>query len=72
MLYEVITNIDKVADNTISIRYPGLPDTKVLAGLDDEWKTLLVQLILHKRLTLTRLERIYSRDDKKERGIINA
>jgi amino acid transporter len=65
-------NIDKIADGGISIRNPELPDTKVLAGLDDEWKTLLIQFILHKRLTLTRLERIYSRDDRRERGILNA
>ena len=65
-------NIDKIADGSISIRNPELPDTKVLDGLDDEWKTLLIQFILHKRLTLTRLERIYSRDDRRERGILNA
>lgn len=66
------TNIEKVSEYTIFIRYPRLPDTNILTRLEDDWKTFLIQLILHKRLTLSRLERIYSGDDKNARGILNA
>ena len=64
-------NIDKVSEKVLTVRYPRLPDTKPLAEIDDEWKVLLIQLILHKRLTLARLSGIFSRDEGRIREIMD-
>ncbi|OFY68273.1 MAG: hypothetical protein A2V64_07345, partial [Bacteroidetes bacterium RBG_13_43_22] len=67
-----LANIVSVSGNRIFIRTPRLPDTKVFTELDDDWKVVLLQLILHKRLTCARLDRIFLQDDARTRGIINA
>ncbi|MCU0472318.1 MAG: amino acid permease [Bacteroidales bacterium] len=65
-------NIVKVSGNTIFIRYPSLPDTKILSELDDDWKTVLIQLVLHKRLSYARLNNIFSHDETRINRIISA
>ena len=59
-----LANIISVSGNRILIRSPRLPDTKVLTELDDDWKAVLLQLILHKRLTYDRLDMIFLQDGK--------
>ncbi len=67
-----LVNIVKVSENSVFIRYPRLPDTKILAELEDDWKTVLIQLILHKRLNYSRLDKIFSQDESRTHGIISA
>jgi amino acid transporter len=67
-----LSNIIKVSGNSIFITCPRLPDTKILEELDDDWKTVLVQLILHKRLGGSRLTGIFFEDDIRINGIISA
>jgi amino acid transporter len=67
-----LVNIVQVSGDSIFIRYPNLPDTKILAELDDDWKAVLIQLILHKRLTYAGLNKIFSHDDIRTHGIISA
>ena len=67
-----LANIIKASESNISIRYPSLPELRILENLDDTWKTVLIQLILHKRLTYNRLNRIFSDDNSKMKDIINA
>ena len=67
-----LSNIVSVSGNRIFIRNPRLPDTKVLTDIEDDWKVVLLQLILHKRLTYARLDNIFLQDEAKTRGIISA
>jgi len=65
-------NIVKVSDKKIYIQNPYLPDTKILAELDDNWKVVLTQMILQKRLALERINEIFFSDDKMTREIISS
>ena len=67
-----LVNIVKVSGNNIIMNYPHLPDTKILSELDDDWKTVLIQLILHKRLTYAKLEKIFLHDHTRIHGIISS
>ncbi|HUX96437.1 MAG TPA: hypothetical protein VMV47_11965 [Bacteroidales bacterium] len=67
-----LANITKASENNISIRYPNLPEMKILESLDDSWKTVLIQLVLHKRLTYNKLNRIFSNDQTRIKDILNA
>ena len=53
-----ITNIIDVDDNLLKIKYPEIPDDNKLDFLETDWLILIVQFILHKRLTVSRLIRI--------------
>ncbi len=67
-----LVNVDKVSGNNIFISQPSFPDTKVLLELDDDWKFVLIQLILHKRLTYARLDKIFQHDEARTHSIISA
>ncbi len=53
-----LTSIDKVAGKMIHLHYPQIPDTEVLRHLPDDWIMMIIQFLLHKRLSVTRLMRI--------------
>lgn len=57
-----IANVEGVAETTIEIRAPRRAGWEVLDGLRPEWVAILVQLLLHKRLTRPRLQRIARMD----------
>ena len=58
-----LSNIIKVSGDKIHIRLPNVPDASILEELEEDWKVLLVQVILNKRLTMEKIERIFM-DDK--------
>ncbi|MCB9597442.1 MAG: amino acid permease [Sandaracinaceae bacterium] len=53
-----ITHVEKATDRTMTIRRPDRSDWEILDGLRPEWVAILIQLLLHKRLTRQRLLRI--------------
>jgi hypothetical protein len=53
-----IANITDFKDNTIYIKTPKNPDISLLNHLDIENLMILVQFVLHKRLSISRIERI--------------
>jgi len=56
-----LVNITKVAGKQLTIEVPHLPDTLFLAQMEEEWKVILIQLLLHKRMSSERVARlIYS------------
>jgi amino acid transporter len=57
-------NIVRVSEKKIYIQTPHIPDTKILTGLDHNWVVVLIQMILQKRLTLERINRIMFSDEK--------
>ncbi|MDP2362494.1 MAG: hypothetical protein Q8M94_01860, partial [Ignavibacteria bacterium] len=54
-LHGWITSIKKVEQNNLHIGFPALPDLSILELFHDEWILLITQLILHRRLSLDRL-----------------
>jgi len=52
-----LVNILKISETRIFIRAPHIPDIAFLAQMDEEWKVMLIQLILHKRMTLEKISR---------------
>jgi len=57
-----IANVEDVDEGTIQICAPKRAGWEVLDGLRPEWVAILVQLLLHKRLTRSRLQRISGMD----------
>ncbi len=53
-----VANINNYSDKIISVKLPKIPDISALELLDSETKILLVQFILHKRLTLDKAQRV--------------
>jgi len=56
-----ISHIDKIESNTLIMRSPKRPPIGMLDGLRIEMTSVLVELVLHKQLTVTRLARIVGR-----------
>ncbi len=54
-----LVNILKISEKRIFIRAPQLPDTTFLTQMDEEWKVMLIQLILHKRMSLEKISRLF-------------
>ncbi len=53
-----LAHIDKVDGNTLLMRWPKRPRADVVEGLRIELSALLVQLVVHKQVTMRRLQRI--------------
>jgi len=54
-----ISNITAIDNHTITIRYPRIPDLSDLEMMDDDLFILIIQIILHKKITIEKLYRIY-------------
>jgi len=67
-----LSNIVKVSDKKIYIRPPQTPNTNILMELSDDWKVVLTEMILQKRLTFERIRRIFFGDELMTRGIISS
>ncbi len=65
-------NIVRMSEKRIYIQTPHLPDTKILKELDENWKVVLIQLILHKRLTFERINKIFFSDNTRAKEIISS
>jgi len=53
-----IANITDFENNTVNIKLPRTPDLEVLDRIDTEWYIIILNFVLHKRLSLERLVRI--------------
>ncbi len=53
-----ITHVERVGEESLGIRIPTPPDAAVLDDLKPAWVALLLQLMLHKQVTVSRLARI--------------
>ncbi|MFA8450900.1 MAG: hypothetical protein ACEPOW_09420 [Bacteroidales bacterium] len=61
-MYTWLRSIKKVDGQNIEISIPSLPDTNSLDHLDTESYMLLLQILLHRRVTIDKLQRILIRD----------
>ena len=53
-----LANIQQISDGSLNILKPENPSLLVIRDLDQDWTMILTQYLLHKRLTLEKLERI--------------
>ncbi len=53
-----ITHIENFSQGRLALRLPEPPDAAPLENLESSWMALLAQLLLHKRLTPSRLARV--------------
>jgi DNA-binding HxlR family transcriptional regulator len=53
-----VGHIEKVRDGVLTTRAPNIPVRDALDELRGPWRALLLQLALHRRLTLARLRRV--------------
>ncbi|MBS4057295.1 MAG: hypothetical protein KGZ82_08270 [Bacteroidales bacterium] len=67
-----LSNIVKVTDKSVYIKSIHQPDTRVLNAILDEWKLALVQLILHKRLSLDRVQAMFHLDKQSATDMLQA
>ncbi|NVB36888.1 amino acid permease [Pseudenhygromyxa sp. WMMC2535] len=58
-----ITHIESISGDRLQLRRPSAVDSEVLAELRIEWVALLLQFIVHKRLTRARLARVTGLDE---------
>ena len=56
-----LSHVEKIDGSTLVMRWPKRPRISVLDGLRVEMKALLLQMVLHKQVTLPRLCRITGR-----------
>lgn len=60
-----LAHIDKIDDNTLHVRWPKRPKTDALGQLRIDLRAVLVQLVVHKQVTLRRLRRLTALDPAK-------
>ena len=61
-----------MSEKKIYIQPPHIPNTNILTELGDDWKVILIELILQKRLTIERISRIFFRDEATTRQVISS
>ena len=57
-----LSSIEKVSGKQVHLRVPKPPDYKALQSLPDDWVMMIIQFVLHKRLSLPRLRRVLYSD----------
>lgn len=67
-----LSNIVKVTDKSVHIRAIRQPDIRILNAIEEDWKLLLVQLFLHKRLSLDRVQAMFSLDQQSATDLLQA
>ncbi|HEY9114076.1 MAG TPA: hypothetical protein VIN10_05210 [Bacteroidales bacterium] len=65
-------NISKVSADTLHIVPPHIPDSRILADMDENWKIVLVQIILHKWMTKEKIKKIFNLDEEKAQNVISS
>ncbi|HNS17891.1 MAG TPA: hypothetical protein PKH94_01985 [Bacteroidales bacterium] len=65
-----LANITGVFGQRIHIRPPRLPDMSRLSQLDEDWKLVLINMILQKRMDCDKMARIFHMDSVRAKDII--
>ncbi len=71
-LYQWLSNIEKVTAGTIYIRSPKNTDLQPIENLDDDSTVVLLQLVLHKRMSFGKLERVLGLEPHFTQEIVNS
>ena len=65
-----LASIDKVSGKQVHLRVPKPPDYEALRSLPDDWVMMIIQFLLHKRLSLPRLRRVLYSDMAQVRELL--
>ena len=65
-----LASIDKVSGKQVHLRVPKPPDYEALRTLPDDWVMMIIQFLLHKRLSLPRLRRVLYSDMAQVRELL--
>ncbi len=65
-----LSSIDKVSGKQVHLRVPKPPDYDALRTLPDDWVMMIIQFLLHKRLSLPRLRRVLYADMAQVRELL--
>ena len=58
-----LSSIIKYKNEELFIRFPQVPDTEMLTTIDNEALMMLQQIALHKRMDISKLERVFGSND---------
>ncbi len=59
-----ISNIDRIEDEVVYIRDPKPINKEVLRQIPDDWKLLLIMLLMHRQMRLERLSRVLGEEEE--------
>lgn len=65
-----LASIDKVSGKQVHLSTPKPPDYEALRALPDDWVMMIIQFLLHKRLSLPRLRRVLYSDMAQVRELL--
>ena len=65
-----LASIEKVGNKQVYLRYPKTPDIDALQHMPDDWVVIVMQFLLHKRLSLARLLRLMKMEDEELRSLV--
>ncbi len=65
-----LSSIEKVSGKQVHLRVPKPPDYDALRTLPDDWVMMIIQFLLHKRLSLPRLRRVLYSDMAQVRELL--
>ena len=71
-LFQWLSNIEKVSAGTIQIRLPRNIDLQPMENLDDDSTIVLLQLLLHKRMSYSKLSRVLGVEPDFTEGLVNS
>lgn len=67
-----LNSIIHISDKHLTIKPPVLPNSELLDQLPGDWSVLLIQLILHKRMSIEKLQRVFAADFPALRMTLNS
>ncbi|MBN2349606.1 MAG: amino acid permease [Bacteroidales bacterium] len=71
-LYAWVSHITASSDDQLEIVSPEKPNTSVFENMHDDWHVVLYQIILHKRMTVSKIKRVLMLDERKIMRITDA
>lgn len=71
VLNEWVRNISSYKKRVISIKKPIFPNESVLEQMDETWLIYIAQFILHKKMTLSKLKRVFVASDEEIYAVLS-
>ncbi len=71
-LYTWLTQIKKISNETFYVEPPVVPNTEIFENLNDDWQVVLIQLIYHKRMDMSKLKNVLEIEEAEIEKMINS
>jgi len=59
-----LANVENVNANELQIKSPAIPSIKIFDEIPDDWKVVLIQFIIHKRVSFEKLQSLLDLDEQ--------